>query len=70
VATPLVQGRLRNEPLTFDVCTECAHCGQIIRFRMRHDLSYEIEQTDCAPLFFVPLVDLPRLEAPSIIDDF
>ena len=50
--------------------TECAHCGQAIRFRMRHDLSYEIEEAECAPLFFVPLVDLPRIEAPSIIDDF
>jgi len=53
-------GRLRNEPLTFDVRTECAHCGQAIRFRMRHDLSYEIEQADCAPLFFVPLVRFCR----------
>jgi len=37
---------------------------------MRHDLSYEIEEPECRPLFFVPLVDLPRLKAPSIIDDF
>jgi hypothetical protein len=70
VATPLVQGRLRNEPLTFDVRTECAHCGRAIRFCMRHDLSYDISEPECAPMFFVPLVDLPRLKAPSIIDDF
>lgn len=70
MATPFVQGRLRDEPLTFDVTTECACCGREIRFQMGHDLEYTLEDPEARPLFFVPLVDFTRLKAPSIIDDF
>lgn len=70
MATPFVQGRLRDEPLSFDVTTECACCGRPIRFTMRHDLSYELHEPDSRPVFFVPMVDFTRLRAKSIIDDF
>ena len=70
MATPFVQGRLRDEPLSFDVESECACCGKPIGFTMRHDLSYTLDDPASAPVFFVPAVDFTRLEAPSIIDDF
>ena len=65
-----MQGRLRDEPLTFEISTECACCGTAIHFTMRHDLAYTLADPASSPLFFVPMVDFTRLEAPSIIDDF
>ncbi len=70
VATPFVQGRLRDEALSFDVTTECACCRRPIRFTMHHDLSYRLAEPDSSPMFFVPMVDFTRLRAKSIIDDF
>jgi len=65
-----VQGRLRNEPLSFDISSECACCDRPIRFRMDYDLRFELEDPECDPLFFVPMVDFTKLKASSIIDDF
>jgi len=65
-----VQGRLRGEPLFFDIRTECACCGREIRFRMESDLSFTLEDKTPDPVFFVPMVDLTRLEEPSIVDVF
>ena len=65
-----MQGKLRNESLSFDIETECACCGKPIRFTMRHDLSFTLEDPSGDPLFFVPLVDFTKLKASSIIDDF
>ena len=70
MATPFVQGRLRNEPLSFDIASECACCRKPIRFTMHHDLSYALADSDSNPLFFVPMVDFTRLKAPSIVDRF
>ncbi len=70
MATPFVQGRLRDEALSFDVTTECACCSRPIRFTMHHDLSYRLAEPDASPVFFVPMVDFTRLRAKSIIDDF
>jgi len=66
----LVQGRLRDQPLSFDVESECACCARPIRFRIGHDLEFTLEDPSCDPLFFVPMVDFTRLRAPSIIDGF
>jgi hypothetical protein len=65
-----VQGRLRDEPLSFEIGTECACCRRPIDFTMRHDLGYTLAAPDSRPLFFVPMVDFTRLKAPNIIDDF
>ena len=65
-----MQGKLRNEPLSFQVESECACCSEPIRFTMRHDLSFTLEDPASDPLFFVPMVDFTKLKASSIIDDF
>ena len=65
-----MQGRLRNEPLSFDIDTECACCNRSLRFRMDRELRFELEDPDCDPLFFIPLVDFTKLKANSIIDHF
>jgi hypothetical protein len=70
VATPFVQGRLRNEALSFEIRTECVCCGRRIGFTMKHDLSYTFNEPGSSPMFFLPMVDFTKLKAPSIIDDF
>jgi hypothetical protein len=65
-----VQGKLRNEQLSFDIESECACCKKPIRFAMNHDLSYTLADTNSDPIFFVPIVDFTRLKAPSIVERF
>ncbi|MFC1579311.1 hypothetical protein ACFL4N_00190 [Thermodesulfobacteriota bacterium] len=70
MATPFVQGKLRDEPLSFDIESECACCKRPIRFTMRHDLDFTLADPESDPIFFVPIVDFTRLKAHSIIDRF
>jgi hypothetical protein len=65
-----VQGQLREESLTFEVETECAHCKQPLHLEMDSDLNYRVVEDDAEPLVFVPMVDFSKLEDPSIIDAF
>ena len=65
-----MQGRLRDEELSFEIDTECACCGQALRFTMRDDLSYELADGASSPMYYVPLVDFTKLRAPSIVDAF
>jgi hypothetical protein len=66
---PFVQGHLRNEPLSVNIETECAHCGAAIQIEIDSELTYRVTEGE-APLIFLPLVDFERLRAPNIIDDF
>ena len=70
MATPFVQGKLRDESLSFEVRTECSCCGRKIGFTLQHDLSYTLDDPESSPLYFVPVVDFTKLQAPSIVDDF
>ena len=70
MATPFVQGRLRQEPLTVRIETSCAHCGQELVLNLNQDLDLTVETPGARPLAFVPEVDLHALEDPSIIDGF
>jgi hypothetical protein len=67
---PFVQGRLRSEPLSVAVRTECAHCAQPINFEIDSELEYRIEEKEAAPLVFVPTVNFGELTEPSIVDVF
>ena len=67
---PFVQGQLRSETLQFTIETQCAHCQEPIRIEIDSDLNYQVLDSAAAPLIHVPLVDLRKLEEPSIIDAF
>jgi hypothetical protein len=69
-ATPFVQGRLRNKPLSVTVNTACAHCARPMTIVIDSDLSYRVKEEDCNPIIFVPDVDLLGLEDDSIIAAF
>jgi hypothetical protein len=65
-----VEGRLRNEALSVDVSTECAHCKQPMHLTIDHELSCTVRDKGCKPVVFIPDVDLLRLEEESIINAF
>ena len=67
---PFVQGQLRQEKLTFNIYTECAHCDLEIQVEIDSELNFTVSDPGAQPLIFVPTVDLSALEDPSIIDAF
>ncbi|GAB4531392.1 MAG: hypothetical protein Kow0063_10600 [Anaerolineae bacterium] len=70
IATPFVQGRLREEALWVEVNTECAHCGQPLHMTLDSDLRYRVSQPDARPLVFQPLIDWTTFSEPNIIHAF
>jgi hypothetical protein len=70
IATPVVQGQLLNERLTFAIETECAHCARPIHIEIDSDLNYSVVEQDAAPLILAPRVDFGKLQDTSIIDTF
>jgi hypothetical protein len=70
MATPFVQGQLREETLTFTIQTECAHCGKGIHIEVDSELNYSVSDPHAEPLIFVPMVNFSTLEDHSIIDAF
>ncbi len=70
MATPFVQGRLRQEKLAVTVRSECACCGRPIELEIDSEMHCRVLSEGASPLLTVPMVDFRRLEAPNIIDDF
>lgn len=70
MATPFVQGHLLEKDLACTITTECAISGREIVFELRNDLGYQVRPPAEQPVFFVPMIDLPNLDAPCIVDDF
>ena len=67
---PFVQGRLRNENLSFVIQTECGHCHQPLQIEMDSELNFHLSTPGAEPVIYSPLVDFGSLEDPSIIDAF
>jgi len=70
LATPFVQGRLRDERLSVEIETECAHCGQGLHLTLDSELNRSIKESEANPLVFMPDVDWEHLTGPNIIDDY
>lgn len=70
LATPFVQGCLRNEQLTVTVRTECAHCKTPMEMTIDSDLNITIQNGEYRPMAFMPGVDLLNLKEESIINAF
>ena len=67
---PFVQGQLREDSPTFAVDTKCATCGRALHLQIDSELNYRVGEEGTALFVFVPLVDIDKLEDPSIIDVF
>ena len=70
IATPFVQGRLRNAKLSISVKTECGHCGEPLHLEIDSDLNYRVLEEGAEPLVYAPLMDVTKLDDASIIDAF
>ena len=65
-----MQGQLRREKLSVGIGSECGHCHKPLHLDVDSDLNYRVEEAESAPLVFVPIMKLRKLDKPSIIDDF
>lgn len=70
MAVPLVQGQLRGEKLSFTIESECGHCHLPLHIEIDSDLNYRVAEADAKPVIYAPLVDLQKLQEPSIIGAF
>ena len=65
-----MQGRLRNEHITINVESECAHCSREMALEIDSELNIKAFDEECNPIIFIPDIDLLNLEEDSIIDSF
>jgi len=59
-----------EKDLSCTVETRCAISGRPIVFELESDLGCRIRPPAEKPVFFIPLIDLPNLDSPCIVDDF
>jgi len=67
---PFVQGKLRQEPISVVIKSECAHCARTITIKLDNELRYRVVEEETDPLIFIPIVNFKKLTDPSIIDAF
>ncbi len=65
-----MEGRLRDEPLTIEIRTRCAHCDRTMTLSVDRDLRYEVAEKGAAPLVFEPRVDWSDFHEPNIIGHY
>ncbi|MGB8213954.1 MAG: hypothetical protein WCE68_10390 [Anaerolineales bacterium] len=65
-----MQGQLRQEKLTVQIESECGHCHTPLHLRVDSDLNFHVQEAQAVPLLFVPMMNLRKLDDPSIIDAF
>ena len=70
MATPFVQGHLRQSPLEVEIDSACAHCGSPMQLAVDSDLNHRIVKGGPAPLVFEPEIDWSRFKDPNIIDGY
>jgi hypothetical protein len=62
-----VQGRLREEPLSAVVRSECAHCGRRMHIEVDSELRCRAREQGAAPLVFEPQINWATFKEPNII---
>ena len=62
-----MQGRLREEYLSVDVSTECAHCGRLMHIEIDSELRFRVGEEGAEPLLFEPHINWLTFEEPNII---
>jgi hypothetical protein len=61
---------LRGEPLSCLIETECGHTARPLSLQIDADLACRVGEPGAAPVLSIPLVDLKKLDDPSIVDAF
>ena len=70
MATPFVQGRLRDRDLEVEIRTVCAHFGDPMVLAVDSELRHRVERGGPNPLVFEPTVDWSTFSEPTIIDGY
>ena len=70
MATPFVQGHLRQSVLEVEIRTACAHCGEPMVLVVDSELEFRVVMGGPSPLVFEPAVDWCTFEDPTIIDGY
>ena len=65
-----MQGRLRDEKLSFEIESECKYSQRTIRIGIDSELNYEVHEGSQEPMVYTPIVDFETLDEASIIDSF
>ncbi len=61
---------MTGRALSFVIRSRYADSGEALRIDIDSDLSYRVADGDRGVRIFTPLVDVARLDEPSIIDSF
>ena len=69
MATPFVQGHLRNEFVSVEIETKCKHCNQDIHITVDSAMQFSVVE-HAAPLVFMPDTDWEHFNQRSIIDTY
>ena len=67
MATPFVQGRLRDEHLVVKIESECAHCGRGLEIVIDSEMKIRSVSEWAEPVVFQPDVNWAQFEEPNII---
>ena len=70
IATPFVQGRLRNEVISVTIETVCAHCNQPLTITLDSQMDFKVSPEDAGALIFSPRVDWEAFSDPNILQAF
>jgi hypothetical protein len=65
-----VQGHLRNETLSVEIETSCAHCNRPLHITLDSNLRWNLKEQDATPFVFMPDIDWSRFTGATIIDAY
>jgi len=65
-----VQGKLRAEPLSFVIRTECAESRRPLRIEIDSNLDLQHVSVGAEPFIFAPAVNLDKIKQDNIVDVF
>ncbi|MCG6927773.1 MAG: hypothetical protein LJF30_21015 [Acidobacteria bacterium] len=65
-----MQGRLRDQQLSVDIETVCAHCARPMHLTADSELRFRVHDPTAHPLVFSPQVDWATFEEPNITHAF
>jgi hypothetical protein len=70
IATPFVQGRLRNEIISIEVKTMCIHCERELHLTIDSNMQFSVREKGASPLVFMPEIDWANFAEQTIIDAY